>query len=218
MTAPQQEVVFVIDDDESMRMAVDSLLRSRGRHVETFSSVGEFLDSGRATAKGCLVLDVQIPGMGGLELQDALLAAGYDLPVVFITGFEDVGPVVRAMKSGAVDFLSKPFREVDLLRAVDEAMGRAAQAWDRREGLREPAAHYATLSARERQVFGGVVAGMPNKQIAAQLGVSEKTVKVHRAHAMAKMQARSLPDLVRLADRLSDAGNLHPRELDSSAA
>ena len=225
-----QEVVFVIDDDPSMRTAIDSLLRSRGRRVETFASVTEFLAFDRAGAQGCLVLDVRMPDMGGLELHDALQAAGHDLPVVFITGFGDVATGVRAMKSGAIDFLSKPFHEGDLIRAVDTALARGAYARDRREWLGVLTARYETLSARERQVFAGVAAGLLNKQVAAELGVSEKTVKVHRAHAMAKMHARNVTDLVRMAGRLSGAskaggsangsadGNAHPRALSPSAA
>lgn len=225
MIAPE-EFVFVVDDDPSMRAAVDSLLRSRGRRVETFASVAEFLSSGRAGAQGCLVLDVRMPGTDGFELYDTMQAEGRELPVVFITGFGDVETGVRAMKSGAVDFLAKPFDEAALLQAVDTAMARGAHARDQREGQRVLTAHYATLSARERQVFRRVAAGMPNKRIAAELGVSEKTVKVHRAHAMAKMHARSLADLVRTAERLSDAsdtaratsgGTPHSGELDSGA-
>jgi RNA polymerase sigma factor (sigma-70 family) len=213
-----QEVVFVIDDDPSMRTALDSLLRSRGRRVETFASVIEFLGAGRADAQGCLVLDVRMPGTGGLELHDALQAEGHDLPVVFITGFGDLETGVRAMKSGAVDFLSKPFHEGDLLKAIDTAMARGAYARDQRERLRVLTKCYATLSARERQVFGRVAAGLLNKQIAAELGVSEKTVKVHRAHAMTKMRVRSVADLVRMSERLSGASNFGGSNLGASNA
>ena len=228
MIAPEV-FVFVVDDDPSMRAAVASLLRSRGQRVETFASVAEFLSSGRAGAEGCLVLDVRMPGMDGFELYDTMQAEGRDLPVVFITGFGDVETGVRAMKSGAVDFLSKPFDEGALLRAIDTAMARGAHARDQRAGRQALTAHYETLSARERQVFRRVAAGLPNKRIAAELGVSEKTVKVHRAHAMAKLHARSLADLVRTAERLPDVGDAsdaaratsngtpHSGELDSSA-
>jgi len=197
-----EEVVFVIDDDPSMRAALDSLFRARGRRVETFASVAEFLESGRSTGHGCLLLDVRMPGTGGLELHDALQAEGLDLPVVFMTGFGDIETSVRAMKAGAIHFLTKPFDERDLIGAVDTAMARSGRLQKERKRLRELNEQYATLSARERQVFGRVAAGLRNKQIAAELGVSEKTVKVHRAHAVAKLQARSLADLVRIAERL----------------
>ena len=198
-----RDVVFLVDDDPSVRTALSRLLRSHGWCVETFDSVGEFLRADRADAPGCLVLDVRMPGTGGLELQDTLRFEGYDLPVVFITGYGDVGTVVQAMKGGAVDFLSKPFDEHELLEAVEKATAYGARARSDREQRQELAERYATLSARERQVFSRVAAGLLNKQIAAELGVSEKTVKVHRAHAVAKLQARSLADLVRIAERLS---------------
>jgi len=201
------EVVFVVDDDPSMRTALSSLLRSRGMSVETFASATEFLDAKRANAAGCLVLDVRMPGTDGLDLHDALQAGGHLLPVVFITGFGDVESGVRAMKAGAVDFLSKPFEQDDLFQAVDTAMARAAHARAQREEMRALGARFATLSLRERQVFGRVAAGLLNKQIAAELGVSEKTVKVHRAHAMSKMRVRSVADLVRVAERLSTGGD-----------
>jgi len=206
------EVVFVVDDDSSVRTALSRLLRSRGRFVETFASVGDFLAAGRADAPGCLVLDVRMPGTGGLELHDMLRSAGHDLPVVFITGFGDVESGVRAMKAGAVDFLSKPFDEHELLQAIDTALANGTRVRGRREHLGVLTARYETLSARERQVFAGVAAGLLNKQIAAELGVSEKTVKVHRAHAMAKMHARSVADLVRIAEWLSPepVGSLTP--------
>ena len=204
MSMPE-EGVFVVDDDPSIRAALHSLFRARGRRVETFASVAEFLDSGRSMAHGCLVLDVRMPGTDGLELHDALQAEGLDLPVVFMTGFGDIATSVRAMKAGAVHFLTKPFDERDLMEAVDTAIARSARLQKERERLRELNAQYATLSARERQVFGRVAAGLRNKQIAAELGVSEKTVKVHRAHAMAKMHLDNLADLVRAAERLSIA-------------
>ena len=197
-----REVVFLVDDDPSVRTALSRLLRSHGWCVETFGSVGEFLRADRADTPGCLVLDVRMPGTGGLELQDTLRFEGDDLPVVFITGYGDVGTVVQAMKGGAVDFLAKPFDEHELLEAVEKATTHGARARSDREQRQELAERYATLSARERQVFSRVAAGLLNKQIAAELGVSEKTVKVHRAHAVAKLQARSLADLVRIAERL----------------
>jgi FixJ family two-component response regulator len=210
------EVVFVVDDDASIRTALGRLLRSRGRRVETFASVDEFLAARRADTPGCLLLDLRLPGTGGLELHEMLRSQGHDLPVVFITGFGDVESSVRAMKAGAVDFLSKPFDEDELLRAVDTALARGARARSQRERLRTLAGRYAALSARERQVFDRVAAGLLNKQIAAALGVSEKTVKVHRAHVMAKLQARSVADLVRISEWLSPSvgGVAPPRAME----
>ena len=195
-------VVFVIDNDPSMRAALEGLLGSVDLAVRLFASPQEFLASPRPDAPGCLVLDVRLPGMSGLTFQNELARVGVDLPVIFITGHGDIPMSVRAMKAGAVDFLIKPFRDQDLLDAIHAAIGRDRER--RREAvqvakLRE---RYATLTARERQIMTLVVVGLANKQSAAELALSEMTVKVHRGQVMRKMQARSLPELVRMADRL----------------
>ena len=196
-------VVFVIDDDASMRTAIEDLVGSVSLRVRPFASPREFLASERPDAPGCLVLDVRLPGMSGLTFQTELAKAGVDLPVIFITGHGDIRMSVRAMKAGAVEFLTKPFHDQDLLDAIHAAIERDKAR--RREAvlvgeLRE---RYATLTERERQIMTLVATGRANKQIAAELEVSEMTVKVHRGQVMRKMQAGSLPRLVRIADRLA---------------
>ena len=196
-------VVFVIDNDPSTRAALKDLVGSVDLAVRLFASPQEFLASQRPDAPGCLVLDVRLPGMSGLTFQTELARMGVDLPVIFITGHGDIRMSVRAMKAGAVDFLIKPFRDEDLLDAIHAAIGRDRER--RREAvlvgeLRE---RYATLTERERQIMTLVVTGRANKQIAAELELSEMTVKVHRGQVMRKMQAGSLPRLVRIADRLA---------------
>ena len=195
-------IVFVIDNDPSMRAALEDLVGSVALAVRLFASPQEFLASQRPDAPGCLVLDVRLPGMSGLTFQKELARMGVDLPLIFITGHGDIRMSVRAMKAGAVDFLIKPFQEQDLLDAIHAAIARDRER--RREallvsGLRE---RYATLTARERQIMTLVAVGRANKQIAAALGLSEMTVKVHRGQVMRKMQAGSLPELVRMADRV----------------
>jgi FixJ family two-component response regulator len=195
--------VFVIDDDASMRAAIEDLVGSVTLPVRPFASPQEFLASKRPDAPGCLVLDVRLPGMSGLTFQTELAKVGVDLPVVFITGHGDIRMSVRAMKAGAVEFLTKPFRDQDLLDAIHAAIERDRER--RREAvlvgeLRE---RYATLTERERQIMTLVVTGRANKQIAAELELSEMTVKVHRGQVMRKMQAGSLPRLVRIADWLA---------------
>lgn len=195
-------VVFVIDNDPSVRAALEELIGSVDLAVQLFASPQEFLASKRPEAPGCLVLDVRLPGMSGLTFQKELAGMGVALPVIFITGHGDVRMSVRAMKAGAVDFLIKPFRDEELLDAIHAAIGRDRER--RREAaqvakLRE---RYTTLTSRERQIMTLVVVGLANKQSAAELEVSEMTVKVHRGQVMRKMQARSLPELVRMADRL----------------
>ena len=195
-------VVFVIDNDSSMRAALEDLIGSVRLEVRSFASPQEFLASNRSDVPGCLVLDVRLPGMSGLTFQDALARMGVDLPVIFITLHGDIRMSVRAMKAGAFDFLTKPFRDQDLLDAIQAAIERDRER--RRDAalvsdLRE---RYATLTERERHVMTLVVVGRANKQIAAELSLSEITVKVHRGQAMRKMQAGSLPELVRMADRL----------------
>lgn len=198
----KRAVVFVIDDDASMRGALDNLLRSVGLDVRVFGSPQEFLGSERPDAPGCLVLDVRMPGMSGLVVQQELASSGIALPVIFISGYADVPISVRAMKAGALEFLTKPFHDQELLDAVHAAIDRDAAR--RREVGRaaELNARFGTLSPREREVMALVAAGRANKQIAAELGVSLVTVKVHRGHVMRKMLARSVADLVRMADQL----------------
>ena len=196
-------VVFVIDDDPSMRAALEDLLSSVRLDVRLFASPQEFLHSNPPDVLGCLVLDVRLPGMSGLTFQKELTQAGIALPVIFITGHGDIPMSVRAMKAGAVEFLTKPFHEQDLLDAIYAAIERDRV---RRRGaliaveLRE---RYAALTERERQIMAFVVIGRPNKQIAVELNLSEMTVKVHRGQVMRKMKAASLPDLVRMADQLA---------------
>jgi len=200
--ADMSGVVFVIDDDPSMRAALEDLISSVGLRVRLFASPEEFLQSSPPDVLGCLVLDVRLPGMSGLTFQRQLAAAGIDLPVIFITGHGDISMSVRAMKAGAVEFLTKPFHEQELLDAIHSAIERDRE---RRRGtaiaiqLQE---RFATLTERERQIMALVVAGRANKQIAGELDLSEMTVKVHRGQVMRKMKASSLPELVRMADRL----------------
>ena len=199
--------VFVIDDDSSMRRSLDSLLRSVGLDVHLYASAQEFMRAARPDAPGCLVLDVRLPGMSGLTFQQELAKAGIALPVIFITGHGDVPMTVRAMKAGAADFLTKPFDEQALLDAVDAAIERDRARRGDATRLAELEVRYRTLTEREREVMKHVVAGRVNKQIAAELGLSLVTVKVHRGQVMRKMLAKSVPELVRMADGL---GLPHP--------
>lgn len=195
-------IVHIVDDDESMRLALDSLFRSVGLATRLHASARAFLDASRPDEPGCLVLDVRLPGISGLEFQAQLLAMDIRIPVVLMTGYGDIPMSVRAMKAGAIDFLSKPFRDQDMLDAVAAGIekDRARRALDESSaGLR---ARYATLTPRERQVMAQVTAGRMNKQIAGDLQLSEITVKIHRAAAMRKMDARTLADLVRMAESL----------------
>jgi RNA polymerase sigma factor (sigma-70 family) len=195
-------IIFVVDDDASVRKALKRLLTTAGLTVETFASAQEFLDRPRYDGPRCLVLDVRLPGLGGLDLQSQLTATNLRLPIIFITGHGDVPMSVRAMKAGAVDFLTKPFNDQDLLDAIQLAIERDRQIKQQRADVAEIHERVGTLTPREREVFALVVTGMLNKQIAAELGTSEKTIKVHRARVMKKMQAGSLADLVRLAERV----------------
>jgi FixJ family two-component response regulator len=201
-TIEQPPRIVVIDDDASMRKALDNLLKSVGFEVELFASPQEFLQSGRPDRPGCIVLDVRFPGRSGLDMQRELGKANTQLPIIFITGYGDVPMSVRAMKAGAVEFLTKPFRDQDLLDAVGTALeeDRTRRAGEMR--LAELRARFDMLTARERQVLSLVVAGRLNKQIAGDLGVSEMTVKMHRRQVMRKMQASGVAQLVRLADQL----------------
>ena len=202
----ERSVVFVVDDDASMRGALENLIGSVGLEVRAFASSQEFLQAERPDAPGCLVLDVRLPGRSGLSFQEDLAGAGISLPVIFITGHGDVPMSVRAMKAGAVEFLTKPFHDQEILDAIHAALERDRER--RRDaglvaGLK---ARYVALTEREREVMKLVAAGRANKQIAADLGISEVTVKVHRGQVMRKMRARSLADLVRMSDRLALAG------------
>ena len=194
--------VFVIDDDASMRRALDSLLRSVGLDVRLYASAQEFMAGDRPEVPGCVLLDVRLPGMSGLTCQQELVKAGIALPVIFISGHGDVPMTVRAMKAGAADFLTKPFDEQALLDAVEAAIQRDRERRAQAARLAELDECYRALSQREREVMGHVVAGRANKQIAADLGLSLVTVKVHRGQVMRKMLAKSLPELVRMADAL----------------
>jgi FixJ family two-component response regulator len=195
-------VVFVIDDDPSMRAALEDLISSVGLQPRLFASPQEFLQGPRLDAPGCLVLDVRLPGMSGLTFQKELERVGITLPIIFITGHGDIPMSVRAMKAGAVEFLTKPFNDQEMLDAIHAAIERDRQGRRQAVLVAELRERYTTLTERERQIMTLVVIGRANKQIAAELNLSEMTVKVHRGQAMRKMQAESLPELVRMADRL----------------
>ena len=200
-----ESLVFVVDDDASVRHALTSLLHSIDLHVEEFGSAADFLKNGRIAdgiAAACLILDVRLPGVSGLDFQADLAKADTHLPIIFISGYGDIPMTVRAMKAGAVEFLTKPFREQDLLDAVQLALQGDRDRRAREVAFLQTRARFEALTSREQEVLSLVTAGLMNKQIAAELGVSEITVKVHRGNAMKKMDARSLADLVRMADAL----------------
>ena len=192
-------IIAIVDDDPSVREGLSSLIRSVGLRVETFASAQEFLSRSGAETPSCLVLDLQMPGLSGLDLQKQMAEAGMEIPIVFLTGHGDIPASVRAMKAGAVEFLTKPFEEQDLLRAIEEAIERDRLGREQQAHLRDLRDRYGFLTAREQQVMQQVVSGLLNKQIAAALEITEFTVKIHRGQVMRKMRADSVADLVRMA-------------------
>ena len=203
-------VVFLIDDDPGVRRGVSRLLRSRGRQVQAYGSAKDFLDQPLPSGPACIVLDLQMPEMNGLEVQQVLGQSKDTLPIVFISGRGSIPASVRAMKEGAVDFLTKPFEDDQLLRAIDTALARAREAFVRRDALDRDCAIFDTLSQREKQVCLRVAQGMLNKQIGGELGTTEKTIKVQRGGVMKKLGAQSAADVVRFVERLRIAGRLPP--------
>jgi FixJ family two-component response regulator len=200
--SPTSPVIFVVDDDVSVRESLDLLIRHEGLEVETFTSAQEFLARPRVSVPSCLILDISLPDLNGLELQKRIAQDRHDMPIIFITGHGDIPMTVQAMKAGAVEFLTKPFGEEALLNAIRNAIERSKVLLDRDTEIRELKSRYVHLTSREREVLALVVAGLPNKQVGGELGISEITVKAHRGSMMRKMKAESLPELVSMAARL----------------
>jgi FixJ family two-component response regulator len=205
MSVGDVPTVFIIDDDAGVRASIQDLVESVNLRAESFATAQGFLSGERRDGPSCLVLDVRLPDTSGLDLQQELSRAGVRIPIIFITGHADIPMTVKAMKSGAVEFLTKPFREQDLLDVIHRALKRDREVREKQRRLAELQKRYSTLSARECEVMSLVVSGLLNKQIAARLGASETTVKIHRGRVMQKMQAESLPHLVRMADRLKSS-------------
>ena len=201
-SAQPTPVVFVVDDDISVRESLEAMIRFAGLRVETYACAQDFLGRARAMVPNCLVLDVSLPDLSGLDLQNLIASERTDMPIIFITGYGDVPMTVRAMKAGAAEFLTKPFDDEVMLDAIRHAIERSRAALNEEAGMRSIRDRYASLSRREREVMALVVSGLLNKQVGAELGISEITVKVHRRHVMQKMDARSLPELVNIAGRL----------------
>jgi RNA polymerase sigma factor (sigma-70 family) len=201
MTAPAA-IVFVVDDDPSVRRAIQRLVESVGLHVELFGSATEFMNSSHPDVASCLVLDIRLPGISGLDFQRELLKTKQEIPTIFITAHGDIQMTVRAMKAGAVEFLTKPFRDQDLLDAIQIALERDRSRRQREVEINRVRERFGSLTPREREVFPLVVSGLPNKQVASEIGATEATVKVHRSQLMRKMGADSLPELVRMAQKI----------------
>jgi FixJ family two-component response regulator len=202
MSTQDVPTVFIVDDDKDVRESLQELLESVGLHSKSFGTAQEFLSNPRSDRPSCLILDVRLPGISGLDLQHELKKEKVSIPIIFLTAHADVPMSVKAMKSGAVEFLTKPFRHQDLLDAVQRSLSRDRIVREKQRETAELRLRYHTLSVREREVMNLVVSGMLNKQIAAELDASEATVKMHRSQVMKKMQAKSLPELVRMADKL----------------
>ena len=213
MISPTRPTVFVVDDDELVRVAIEGMLKAVGLHAETFGSPQEFLNNERVDGPSCLVLDVRLPGTSGLDLQRQLTQAGVQIPIIFITGHGDIPMSVKAMKSGAVEFLTKPFRNQDLLDAIHQALERDRLTRQHRNELDELRRRYESLTARERQVMELVISGKMNKEIAYELGTSQVTVKIQRRQVMRKMKADSVAELVGLAAKL----DMGPAKSNSSS-
>jgi FixJ family two-component response regulator len=207
----EDSIVFIVDDDPIVRGAIKSLLMSIGQQVQLFESASDLLQSSLPKVPGCLVLDIRLPGLSGLDLQAELASIGLPIPIIFITGHGDIPMSVKAMKAGAVDFLTKPFRDQDLLDAVTRALDRDRKRRKVEENTRDLRARYSTLTAREKQVMALVTGGLLNKQIASRLEISEVTTKIHRGKVMRKLAARSLADLMVMAEALGVRGKL-PQE------